>query len=87
VIADRTVNVDGRTLLRRFQVHPWRWRDRGGFDQAVKVARGVAGGTPQLQAVQSTAEEMFDAAKDQLTSTLQAGQDAIRPARVTPDRR
>jgi hypothetical protein len=40
-----------------------------------------------LQAVQSTAEEMFDTAKDQVTSTLQAGQDAIRPARVTPDRR
>ena len=70
-------------------------RDGGGFDQAVKVARGVAGGKPHallvtadtLQAVQSTVEEMFDTAKDQLTSTLQAGQDAIRTARVTPDRR
>jgi len=30
---------------------------------------------------------MFDSAKDQVTSTLQAGQDAIRPARLTQDRR
>jgi hypothetical protein len=30
---------------------------------------------------------MFDSAKDQVTSTLQAGQDAIRPARLTRDRR
>jgi hypothetical protein len=29
---------------------------------------------------------MFDTAKDQVTSTLQAGQDAIRPARVIWDR-
>jgi len=39
-----------------------------------------------LKAVQSTAEEMFDSAKDQVTSTLQSGQDAIRPARVHRDR-
>ena len=39
-----------------------------------------------LQSVQAVAEEMFDTAKDQVTSTLQAGQDAIRPARVTRDR-
>ena len=39
-----------------------------------------------LKAVQSTAEEMFDSAKDQVTSTLQSGQDAIRPTRVHRDR-
>ncbi|HSE04200.1 MAG TPA: hypothetical protein VLK35_08640 [Methylomirabilota bacterium] len=40
-----------------------------------------------LQTVQSTAEELFDTAKDQVTSTLQAGQDAVRPGRLTRDRR
>jgi len=39
-----------------------------------------------LQAVQSTAEGMFDSAKDQVTSTLQSGQDAIPPARADRDR-
>ncbi|MEX2223465.1 MAG: hypothetical protein WEG40_16880 [Candidatus Rokuibacteriota bacterium] len=50
-----------------------------------RSARLVAADT--LQAVQSTAEELFDTAKDQVTSTLQAGQDAVRPARITRDRR
>ncbi len=50
-----------------------------------RSARLVAADT--LQSVQSTAEEMFDTTKDQMTSTLQAGQDAIRPARVPRDRR
>jgi hypothetical protein len=36
--------------------------------------------------VQSTAEDMFDSARDQVTSTLQSGQDAIRPARANRDR-
>jgi len=49
-----------------------------------RTARLVAADT--LQSVQSTAGELFDTAKDQVTSTLQAGQDAIRPARVTRDR-
>jgi hypothetical protein len=40
-----------------------------------------------LQSVQSTAEELFDTAKDQVTSTLQAGQDVVRPARIPRDRR
>jgi hypothetical protein len=40
-----------------------------------------------LRSVQSTAEEIFDSAKDQVTSTLQAGQDVLRPARPTRDRR
>jgi hypothetical protein len=50
-----------------------------------RTARLAAAET--LQAVQSTAEEMFDSAKGQVTSTLQAGQDAIRPARLTRDLR
>jgi hypothetical protein len=32
-----------------------------------------------IQSVQSTAEDLFDAAKDQVTSTLQAGEEAVRP--------
>ncbi len=32
-----------------------------------------------LRSVQSTAEGLFDSAKEQVTATLQAGQDAIRP--------
>jgi hypothetical protein len=49
-----------------------------------RSARLVAADT--LQSVQSVAEEMFDSVKGQVTSTLQAGQDAIRPARVSRDR-
>ena len=49
-----------------------------------RTARLAAADT--LQAVQSTAEEMFDTAKDQVTSTLQSGQDAIRPAQATRER-
>ena len=49
-----------------------------------RTARLAAADT--LKAVQSTAEEMFDSAKDQVTSTLQSGQDAIRPARVQRER-
>ncbi len=49
-----------------------------------RTARLTAADT--LQAVQSTAEGMFDSAKDQVTSTLQSGQDAIRPARPNRDR-
>jgi hypothetical protein len=50
-----------------------------------RSARLVAADT--LKSVQSTAEELFDTAKDQVTSTLQAGEDAVRPARMTRDRR
>jgi len=32
-----------------------------------------------LQSVQSTAEGLFDSARDQVSSTLQAGEDAVRP--------
>lgn len=40
-----------------------------------------------LQSVQSTAEELFDSAKEGVTSTLQAGQDVVRPAGISRDRR
>lgn len=40
-----------------------------------------------LQSVQSTAEGLFDTAKEQVTSTLQAGQDVIRPTQVARNRR
>jgi hypothetical protein len=40
-----------------------------------------------LEAVQSTAEGLFDTAKEQVTSTLQAGQEAVRPTRTNRDRR
>ena len=40
-----------------------------------------------LKSVQSAAEEIFDSAKDQVTSTLQAGEEAVRPVRATRDRR
>ena len=49
-----------------------------------RTARVAAADT--LKAVQSTAEEMFDSAKDQVTSTLKSGQDAIRPARANRER-
>ena len=49
-----------------------------------RTARLAAADT--LQSVQSTAEGLFDSAKDQVTSTLQSGQDVIRPARATRER-
>jgi len=59
----------------------WIWGDeiRRFADAKTRRARVAAADT--LQSVQSTAEEMFDTAKDQVTSTLQAGEDVIRPAR------
>jgi hypothetical protein len=35
-----------------------------------------------LRSVQSTAEGLFDSAKEQVASTLQAGQDVLRPERT-----
>jgi len=40
-----------------------------------------------LQSVQTTAEGLLDTAKEQVTSTLQTSQEAIRPARMARDRR
>ena len=53
-----------------------------------RTARLVVADT--LQSVQATAEGLLDTAKEQVTSTLQTGQEAIRPARparMTRDRR
>jgi len=36
-----------------------------------------------LQSVQSAAEQLLDSAKDHVTSTLEAGQEVIRPPRNT----
>ncbi|HUM14332.1 MAG TPA: YtxH domain-containing protein [Candidatus Nitrosotalea sp.] len=44
-----------------------------------RTARLAAADT--LQAVQSTAEQIIDSARDQVTSTLEAGQEVIRPSR------
>ena len=44
-----------------------------------RTARLAAADT--LHAVQTTAEQMLDSAKDRVTSTLEAGQEAIRPPR------
>ena len=40
-----------------------------------------------LHSVQTTAEELFDAARDQVTATLEAGQEAVRQTRLSRDRR
>ncbi|MGH7385930.1 MAG: hypothetical protein ACREKG_12205 [Candidatus Rokuibacteriota bacterium] len=64
----------------------WVWGEelRRMVDTKGRSARLAAADT--LQSVQSTAEGLFDTARDQVTSTLQAGQDVIRPARMTRDR-
>ncbi len=46
-----------------------------------QTARFAAADT--LQSVQSAAEQLLDSAKDHLTSTMEAGQEAIRPPRTT----
>jgi len=66
-------------------VYVWRDEIRRFANTRGRTARLAAADT--IQAVQSTAEEMFDSAKDQVTSTLQAGQDALRPTRANRDRR
>jgi hypothetical protein len=65
-------------------VYVWGDEIRRFAESRSRTARLAAADT--LQAVQSTAEGMFDSAKDQVTSTLQAGQDVIRPARLIRDR-
>lgn len=46
-----------------------------------QTARLAAADT--LQSVQSAAEQLLDSAKNHLTSTMEAGQEAIRPPRIT----
>lgn len=65
----------------------WVWGEelRRLVDTKGRTARLAA--ADALQSVQSTAGEIFDAARDQVTATLQAGQDAVRPTRIAEDRR
>ena len=57
----------------------WYWSDdiREYLESRTRDVRGRAVDT--LQSVETKAGEVLDRAKDQVTSTLQAGQDAIRP--------
>jgi hypothetical protein len=57
----------------------WYWGDdiREYLESRTRDVRGRAVDT--LQSVETKAGEVLDRAKDQVTSTLQAGQDAIRP--------
>jgi hypothetical protein len=59
----------------------WVWGEdlRRLADKRGRTARMAA--ADALQSVQSTAEEMFDAARDRVSSTLQAGQDVVRASR------
>jgi hypothetical protein len=40
-----------------------------------------------IHSVQSTAEGLFDAARDQVSATLEAWQEAVRPTRISRERR
>jgi len=58
----------------------WMWGDEL-RDYLAERARGVRTKTAdQIQVVQQAAETALTTAKDQITSTLQSGQDAIRPS-------
>jgi len=57
----------------------WYWGDgvRGYLDSKTRNVRGRAADT--LKSVEETAEVVLDRAKEQVSTTLQAGQAAIRP--------
>ena len=58
----------------------WMWGDEL-RDYLAERARGVRTRTAdQIQAVQQAAETALTTAREQITSTLQSGQDAIRPS-------
>jgi hypothetical protein len=58
----------------------WMWGDDLGHYLAERT-RGVRAKTAdQIQLVQQAAEAALTTAKEQITSTLQSGQDAIRPS-------
>lgn len=57
----------------------WYWRDQIRI-YAESKTRGVRDGAADtLQAVEKRAEDVLERTKGQLSSALQAGQDAIRP--------
>ena len=60
----------------------WFWGDQLRDLAANKTKRVRTGAADTLQAVESKAEDMLDRTKEQVTSVLQAGQDAIRPTRA-----
>jgi hypothetical protein len=57
----------------------WYWGDdvRDYIDRKTRDVRGRA--VEKLQTVEEKAGDVLDRAKEQVSSTLQAGQDAIRP--------
>lgn len=57
----------------------WVWGDQLRELAANKTNRVRKGAAETLQAVESKAEDMLDQTKKQVSSVLQAGQDAIRP--------
>jgi hypothetical protein len=58
----------------------WMWGDEL-RDYLTERTRGVRAKTAdQIQLVQQAAETALATAKEQITSTLQSGQDAIRPS-------
>jgi hypothetical protein len=59
----------------------WVWRDelRKFMEKRTRVVRVKA--ADQLQMVQEATESVLDTAKEQISSRLQSGQDAIRPSR------
>jgi hypothetical protein len=57
----------------------WYWGDQLRELAANKTKHIRKGAADTLQAVESKAENVLDLAKEQVSSVLQAGQDAIRP--------
>jgi hypothetical protein len=59
----------------------WVWRDelRKFMEKETRVVRGKA--ADQLEMVQKATESALDTAKEQISSHLQSGQDAIRPSK------
>jgi hypothetical protein len=61
----------------------WYWRDQL-QELAERKTRGLRkGAADTLKTVEDTAEDVLDRTKEQVSSALQAGQDAIRPSRTT----
>jgi len=58
----------------------WVWRDelRKFMEKRTRVVRAKA--ADQLEMVQKATESALDTAKEQISSHLQSGQDAIRPS-------
>ena len=59
----------------------WVWRDelRKFMEKRTRVVRAKA--ADQLEMVQKATESALDTAKEQISSHLQSGQDAIRPSK------